>query len=99
MSTMPLLILRLVLLLLLVLQVQSSGLSAKADNVASWKQQLRTWQGSIQDRCALPRRRSADASKKRLNRTVCAWCPSAAFAVSLRIVASDCQCCCWQIEL
>uniref|UniRef100_A0A383W3F4 microtubule-severing ATPase n=1 Tax=Tetradesmus obliquus TaxID=3088 RepID=A0A383W3F4_TETOB len=34
----------------LALQVQSSGLSAKVDNVASWKQQLSTWQGSIQDR-------------------------------------------------
>ncbi|KAF6259907.1 hypothetical protein COO60DRAFT_945376 [Scenedesmus sp. NREL 46B-D3] len=36
--------------LLPLLQVHSSGLSAKADNVASWKQQLSTWQGSITDR-------------------------------------------------
>jgi hypothetical protein len=37
----------------LVLQVPGSGLSAKADNVANWKQQLRSWQEGIQDRCAL----------------------------------------------
>lgn len=34
----------------LALNVPSSGLSAKADNVASWKQQLSSWQTSIQER-------------------------------------------------
>lgn len=34
------------------LQVPSSGLSARADNVANWKQQLRSWQEGIQERCA-----------------------------------------------
>lgn len=34
----------------LALQVPSSGLSAKADNVANWKQQLRSWQEGIQER-------------------------------------------------
>ncbi|KAF8058342.1 spast [Scenedesmus sp. PABB004] len=36
----------------LALQVQSSGLSAKADNVASWRSQLAAWQGSMRDRVA-----------------------------------------------
>lgn len=34
----------------LTLQVPSSGLSARADNVANWKQQLRSWQQGIQER-------------------------------------------------
>lgn len=34
----------------LALNVPSTGLSAKADNIANWKQQLGTWQSSIQER-------------------------------------------------
>jgi len=34
----------------LALPVTSSGLSAKCDNVANWRQQLRSWQQGIQDR-------------------------------------------------
>jgi hypothetical protein len=37
---------------MLLVQVPSSGLSAKADNVANWRQQLRSWQEGIQERCA-----------------------------------------------
>jgi hypothetical protein len=33
-------------------QVPTSGLSAKADNVANWRQQLGSWQRSMQDRVA-----------------------------------------------
>lgn len=32
------------------LQVPTSGLSAKIDNVANWKEQLDSWQSSIQER-------------------------------------------------
>lgn len=35
----------------LALNVPSSGLSAKVDNVANWKQQLGSWQSGIQERC------------------------------------------------
>jgi hypothetical protein len=102
------------LLLLGLLQVQSSGLSAKADNVASWKQQLSTWQGSIQDRCGLAPSISADASKQCWTAknfcalwpatacaAICAWLSATADANGLRVAidSANAAALCWQVAL